>query len=189
MSRQKPTNEGIMQAAEHLFATKGFGESSLRDVIGAARCSTTAFYARFAGKEAVLEALVEQLVTDLRDATVQRLAAARGIDDGINLGIKALVETLLPRKALVRVALAEGAAVAGVRGVLSASYGMLAEVLSGHFSQIGSSDSNGAGWALVGALRMQVERWAVYDAIADEELLATLTSVTHAMFELGTITK
>ena len=40
----------ILAAAEALFATTGYGEVSLRQLMAAAGVSTTAFYARFDSK-------------------------------------------------------------------------------------------------------------------------------------------
>src|SRR4051812_21961818 len=53
-SNNKPTSDGILDAAELLFAERGFGNTSLRGLIEASRMSTTAFYSRFASKEEVL---------------------------------------------------------------------------------------------------------------------------------------
>ena len=45
-----------------VFAAHGFGRTSLRMLIEASQMSTTAFYARFASKDAVLAALVDRVV-------------------------------------------------------------------------------------------------------------------------------
>ncbi len=58
----RPSSDRILGAAEKVFARQGYGETSLRQLMAAARVSTTAFYARFDSKEAVLVALVDRLI-------------------------------------------------------------------------------------------------------------------------------
>ena len=86
----KPSSDGILEAAETAFAKHGYNELSLRQLISASRVSTTAFYARFDSKEAVLAALTSRLFGELH-ADVTALLSAWDTRDA---ALRTLVEQL-----------------------------------------------------------------------------------------------
>ncbi|HET6582721.1 MAG TPA: helix-turn-helix domain-containing protein, partial [Nannocystaceae bacterium] len=71
--RARPSHDAILATAERVFAERGFADTSLRELIAACGCSTTAFYARFATKDAVLEVLLRDLLVDLHDVAAEAL--------------------------------------------------------------------------------------------------------------------
>ena len=174
-------------AAEEVFAARGFGNTSLRDLLAAAGCSTTAFYSRFASKEAVLETLVRELLEDLHDAAARALPQTGSVRDGWKRGIDLLVESLAGRRGLVRVALTDGAQVCGPREALRDEYALLAALLSAQLSAVAKkskrkiSDPEALAWAIVGALTMQVTRWAVFETLDDAALADALLSTANAL--------
>jgi AcrR family transcriptional regulator len=182
-----PSEEGILDAAERVFADKGFGACSLRDVLAAAECSTTAFYARFASKDVVLQTLIARLIEDLRDAAIQALPRAKTLADGWDVGIEVLVATLRDRKGLVKVALSEAGSVAGPREALADAYAVLAALLEHRLrdlaerGRIDVNDPAALAWAIVGGLTMQLMRWAVFEAIDDDELPTALSNTARAL--------
>src|SRR5688572_29754490 len=120
----------ILSAAERVFARRGYGETSLRQLMAAARVSTTAFYARFESKEAVLVALGERLLGELHRQVGAVLAEARSREEGVNRGADAVVAALSGHQRLVALILGEGLASAGVRAGLARAYRALAELLA-----------------------------------------------------------
>jgi AcrR family transcriptional regulator len=189
MSRaaSRPSHDRILAAAEVVFAQKGFGATSIRDLLSAAECSTTAFYARFPSKDAVLEALIRQLLGDLHDTAAGALARAKDLQSGWDLGIDLLVEALRDRKGLMKVALTEGAVVPASRAALRDTYGLLAALLANRLQTVAErrsvqlDDPPALAWAIVGALAMQVTRWAVYETIDDAELADALRATARAV--------
>jgi AcrR family transcriptional regulator len=183
----RPSEDRILAAAEAVFATKGFGACSLRDVLTAAECSTTAFYARFPSKGAVLEALIRQLLGDLHDAAAVALPRADGLGEGWDLGVDILVETLSGRKGLVKVTLTEAGMVAGPRQALRETYGLLAALLSAKLAALAERgkvdlpDPDALAWAIVGGLTMQVTRWAVFEQIDDAALAEALRATARSL--------
>lgn len=175
--RERPSREGILASAEALFAERGYGAPSLRDVMAAAGCSTTAFYARFPSKEAVLEALIDDLMGDLQRAAVAVVAEARSVEDGFARGIGALVDVLAGRRALVGIALSEGLAHGPVRERMAAMWALVASVLAGGLGPDGSARA----WALVGGLSFTVTRWAVLREVRDEDLASELAAVADVV--------
>jgi AcrR family transcriptional regulator len=182
---KKPTADGILAAAERTFAKNGYGETSLRELITGAGVSTTAFYARFASKEDVLRALVLRLLAELEEKSRSELARAEGLEDGFARGADVLYRVLLPQRNLVRILLTEAAASPDVKDTLGALYGGLASFLAARLEElarrgsIAPLDAHAFSWAVVGALQMQVQRWAVYEQIGDRALRSELEAVAR----------
>jgi AcrR family transcriptional regulator len=183
----KPTADGILEAAEALFAQRGYSDVSLRQLIAAAGVSTTAFYARFESKAAVLDALTERLFHELQTDAAVVLGAARSLDDGIERGVDLVIERFGPRKALVRLIIAEAGSVAPTSSMRRRSYGLLAGFLAHRLAamaergRIAVTDPEALAWAIVGALEIQIVRWAVWDEIdrtaLRDQLLATARAI------------
>jgi AcrR family transcriptional regulator len=184
---RRPTGDRILSTAAALFARRGYGETSLRELMSAAGVSTTAFYVRFASKEEVLDALVRQLLDDLQAAAAATLAAGGDVDTGFQRGVTAMTEVLLRHRVTVRLALTEASCSVKSRETLARAYGALAALLDARLSRLsgsrGASKSKGniAGWALVGALAMQVQRWSVFGQLDDKGLAEALSKTARSL--------
>lgn len=183
----KPSSDGILEAAETAFAKHGYNELSLRQLISASRVSTTAFYARFDSKEAVLAALTSRLFGELHADAPAALSKARDLASGIELGVDLLCECLGPRKALVRLILSEAGSSPAAMNARRDSYAMLAAFLAMRFAalnerkRIAVADPEALAWALIGALEIQFIRWAVWDQIDLAALRAQLARAALAI--------
>lgn len=183
----KPSSNNILEAAETAFAKHGYNELSLRQLISASRVSTTAFYARFDSKEAVLAALTSRLFGELHADAPAALSKARDLASGIELGVDLLCERLGPRKALVRLILSEAGSSPAAMNARRDSYAMLAAFLAMRFAalnerkRIAVADPEALAWALIGALEIQFIRWAVWDQIDLAALRAQLARAALAI--------
>jgi AcrR family transcriptional regulator len=183
----KPSSDRILVAAEALFATKGYAGVSLRQLIGAAGVSTTAFYARFPSKAAVLEKLTETLFADLHVEAAAVLRHTRNLDEGIKRGVDLVVDHFGRRKALVRLIISEAGSVPSVLLKRRQSYVMLAMFLARYLRALDErrvitcKDPETVAWALVGALEIQFVRWAVWGDLPDAQLTAALRMSAHAI--------
>ncbi len=183
----KPSSDGILEAAEMAFARHGYSDISLRQLIAASRVSTTAFYARFESKEAVLAALTSRLFRDLHADAPTVLDRVRDLETGIDHGVELLCERFEPRKALVRVILSEAGSSPAAVQARRASYGLLATFLAMRFAALADkkritvTDPNALAWALIGALEIHVVRWAVFDEIDIDVLRAQLRLAARAI--------
>lgn len=183
----KPSADRILEAAETVFAKHGYAEVSLRQLMAAAEVSTTAFYARFDSKEAVVAALAQRLFGELYAAAPAALDQVRDLEQGIDVGVGLLCARFGPRKALVRLILSEaGGSPAAVMARRNA-YGLLAGFLATrlqrlvHRGGIAPVEPRVLAWAIVGALEIQIVRWAVWDEIELPELLAQLRAAARAI--------
>jgi AcrR family transcriptional regulator len=183
----KPSEDRILVAAEKLFGERGFGSTSLRELIAACECSTTAFYARFADKNVVLETLLRGLFEDLHDAAAESLSRARSVAEGFDRGVDVLVAALARRKGLVRIALTEAGEYPAARAVLRQTYGLLAGLLAHQLQalvarkRVNVPDTDALAWAIVGALTMQVTRWAVFEDLDDDGLADALRRTARTL--------
>lgn len=184
---RKPSSDRILEAAERVFVKRGYGETSLRQVMASSRISTTAFYARFDSKEAVLRELVQRLIAELDARARQELSTASGLEDGFEKGVDVLVEVLAEKRGLVRLALTEAAASAVVNEAVARAYQGLAGLLRWKIEAlvergiIAELDVDATAWAFVGAVNIHVQRWAVWEELQTEELASTLRRVALAL--------
>ncbi len=183
----RPSADRILVAAEQLFATNGYGDVSLRQLIAATGVSTTAFYARFDSVDAVLDTLTQQLFTDLQQEAAKALPLARNLDDGIERGIDILCDRFTRRKSLVRLVIAETGSVQPTMMIRKRAYAMLVGFLAHYLraltgrGRIDVANPEATAWALVGALEMQLTRWAVWDELDTDQLRVSLLSVARAI--------
>jgi len=184
---QKPSADRILEAAEEVFAEHGYAEVSLRQLMSAAGVSTTAFYARFDSKEAVMAALTTRLFSELYAEAPRVLDRARDLERGIVLGVDLLCDRFAPRRALVRMILAETGASKAAVDARRRAYSLLAAFLAARFRALSEKkrievpDPDALSWALVGALEIQVTRWAVWNEIDLATLRAQLVAAARAI--------
>lgn len=69
------TREGILIAAERLFAEKGYAGCTLRELADAVGMKAGSFYYHFRAKEEILDALVEESTLRLTQAVEQALSS------------------------------------------------------------------------------------------------------------------
>ncbi len=185
--RTKPSSDRILQAAEREFIKRGYGETSLRQLMTASKTSTTAFYARFASKEDVLRELVARMLTELEERARAELSAAKNMEEGFRVGATLLAEVLGSKRELVRLALTEAAASPKVNETVGRVYESLAALLAArilHLSdrgRIDPVDAEAVAWALVGAVNIQVLRWAVWRELDTSKLAPTLVRTAQAL--------
>ena len=75
MTKKKPDRcQELMITAQQLFYTKGYENTSINDIVNAVGVSKGAFYHHFASKTAILEAIVDEAMSQLY-TTVQAIVA------------------------------------------------------------------------------------------------------------------
>jgi AcrR family transcriptional regulator len=174
----RPSSDRILGAAEQVFATHGYADVSLRQLIAAAGVSTTAFYARFDSKTAVMDTLTERLFAELHAEARLAFRDVRDLETGIERGIDVLLKKLGPRKPLVRMILAE----VGARDARRRAYALLVSFLAHRLrAVITGADTFALAWAIVGALEIQLTRWAVWDELELRSLRTQLLATAHAI--------
>jgi AcrR family transcriptional regulator len=183
----RPSANRILEAAEELFAQEGYEPVSLRQLIAAAQVSPSAFYRRFPSKSAVIAELTAQLFMQIHEAAGTTMTRAKTLDKGIDLGVDLLCDQLKDRRPLVRVILSEAGCALDAVAARRVAYKMLTEVISARLSTLAKAkrvtvpDPDALAWALVGALEMQVTRWAVWGELELEGLRKELRATARAI--------
>ena len=105
--RREARRQRLLDAALNLFVEHGFHDSSVDDVVAAARTSKSAFYEQFESKEDCCRVLLEQEGGALISSV--RVAAAAGSDHRrrTRLGIGAFVRTCVQQGKAARLLLVE----------------------------------------------------------------------------------
>ncbi|RAI45044.1 TetR/AcrR family transcriptional regulator [Rhodoplanes roseus] len=88
------TRERILDAAEHLFAERGYSNVSTRDIAEAARSNAAAAHYHFGSKEAVLEAVFERRLAGMNAERERLLAACLAEADG-RPSVEAILEAFI----------------------------------------------------------------------------------------------
>jgi len=184
------SEEHILRAALRVFADKGYGATSLRDLMRAAGLSTTAFYARFDSKEAVLDALLRAFTARLVERARTATQEAANVDEGFERGARALAALVVEEKPLVRLALGEGLASEGARSTMRAVYDAVFALLAARLTRLMEKgaidvvDADALARAITGAMQFVLMRWAVFaeidDAVLGDALVRTARALTPA---------
>ncbi|MDP9407324.1 MAG: TetR/AcrR family transcriptional regulator [Actinomycetota bacterium] len=111
--RAASTRAALLDAAREVFATEGFADASIADVVARAGASVGSLYHHFGGKADLYLALYEQHATrqESRSAEAVRAAQAAGVSDRIALfvaGARAYLEGCWEERDLARLFLAGG---------------------------------------------------------------------------------
>lgn len=77
MTPRRNTKEDILQASLRLFARAGFEATGMREIAAAVGIQPASVYKHFAGKQAILDAIVERM-----DERYSQAAAAIGLPEG-----------------------------------------------------------------------------------------------------------
>ena len=94
-ARSRRTLARIVEASRVLIIEKGRDGLTVQDVVARARTSVGSFYARFAGREALLQYLDEELTARARERWDAELAARAATDPSLADRARAIVELLI----------------------------------------------------------------------------------------------
>jgi len=183
------SNDDVLDAAERLFATQGYGKTSLRDVIAASKMSPTAFYARYRSKEAVLEALVARVLTAVFKITSGAFGQASTLEAGFDAGADSVVAGISEHKVVMRLLLTEAGSIPTLRTTLHGAYAGLAHLVGSYLAKQATKgrarieDPKTVGWSMIGAGQIHVIRWAVFEELSDEQLAHELRITARMLLQ------
>ncbi len=110
-ARRRAKREGrrqrLLSAALRLFAERGYHDTSVDDIVAAARTSKSAFYEYFESKEDCVRMLLEQEGGLLMEAVAAAAAGGTGHRDRMRRGIAAFVHACAAKGPVARLLLVE----------------------------------------------------------------------------------
>jgi AcrR family transcriptional regulator len=86
---KRANREAILAAARHVFSDIGYGAASVRDIVRATDLASGTFYNYFPDKEAVLRALVDEIVVEARARVRAARAGATTVEAFVADGFRA----------------------------------------------------------------------------------------------------
>src|SRR5205085_12667676 len=93
-----------------------------------------------------------------------------------------MTDVLLRHRTAARLALTEAASSPKTRRALGQGYARLAKLMGTRLSRAG--DGEAAGWAIVGALAIHVQRWAVFGELDDRGLERWLAMTARVLIAI-----
>jgi AcrR family transcriptional regulator len=112
LARGEATRQELVEAATRLFAERGYEDTSIEAVLGEAGVSRGALYHHFAGKEALFEAVLEEVERGVAQAVVDAVTGVTDPVAALRQGTKAWLE-LTTDPVVRRISLVDAPAVVG----------------------------------------------------------------------------
>jgi AcrR family transcriptional regulator len=108
-AKSEVTAARILDAALELFRTKGFDQTTMRDIAAAAGMATGAAYHHFASKDAMVMAFYQRSCEETQPLLESTLAGARGLEQQLLTLIRTKLEYFEPNRGVLRALLKNGA--------------------------------------------------------------------------------
>jgi AcrR family transcriptional regulator len=110
MNKAEITERKILDAALKMFRTKGFDETTVRDIAGAAGVATGAAYYYYPSKDAIVMAFYERSCAEMQPRIEQALAKSRdGLEERLQTLINVKLQYFAPYRGVLRALLKNGA--------------------------------------------------------------------------------
>jgi TetR/AcrR family fatty acid metabolism transcriptional regulator len=108
MRDKELTRERILEAAEKLFAEKGFHETAMDEIVRASKVSKGGVYFHFPSKEELFFALLDKLAEALQREVQREIARRRGAVAKIQGALEVVLRTLTSQRHLAQIILRQG---------------------------------------------------------------------------------
>lgn len=163
------TRARLLDAAEQVFAAKGYHGAGVEDIIRASESSKGGFYFHFPNKQAIFLALVDALVPKLAVAVERSIAAEPDPVGQLDAALRTVLETFSRHRRLSKILLIEAVGLGhGFDDKLMRTRGQFATMIQGYLDHAVAAGVLAAGldtqivsWAWFGAINEIVVRWLV----------------------------
>jgi TetR/AcrR family fatty acid metabolism transcriptional regulator len=108
MRDKELTRERILEAAERLFAEKGFHETAMDEIVRASKVSKGGVYFHFPSKEELFFALLDKLADALQREVQREIARRRGAVAKIQGALEVVLRKLTSQRHLAQIILRQG---------------------------------------------------------------------------------
>lgn len=162
------TRERLLEAAEQVFAEKGYYGAVVDDIIRASESSKGGFYFHFPNKEAIFLTLIDMMVPKLEAAVARAIAAEQDPIAQLDAALGTALDLFTRYRRLSKILLVEAAGLGrGVDQKLMQTRSRFAALIRTHLDRAVTShaiaplDTELASWACFGAINEIVVRWLV----------------------------
>ncbi len=160
------TRQRLLDAAEQVFADKGYHGTVVDDIIRASDSSKGGFYFHFPNKQAIFLSLVDKLVPRLATAIDRAIAAETDPIAQLDAALRTVLETFGRHRQLSKILLIEAVGLGhGFDEKLMRTRGRFAGMIQTHLDRavaagaIEPQDTTLIAWAWFGAINEIVVRW------------------------------
>ena len=179
------TRQRLLDAAEQVFAEKGYHGTVVDDIIRVSDSSKGGFYFHFPNKQAIFVALVDMLVPKLAAAIDRAIAAETDPIAQLDAALRTVLETFGRHRRLSKILLIEAVGLGhGFDEKLMRTRGRFAGMIQVHLDRavaagaIARQDTTLVAWAWFGAINEIVVRWlATGEPARLEDTLPTLRTL------------
>jgi len=141
-AKGRATRERLLRSADHLFATRGYAETTMRDVAAEAGCAVGLAYRYFARREDLAVALYEDLAGAFDDACAVVPAGALGVR--FEQVMRRRLELLVQHRSMLRALLPLALDASSGIGVWSSSTSQVRARVLAVFSRVADGDGQTA---------------------------------------------
>ncbi|HEX8983166.1 MAG TPA: TetR/AcrR family transcriptional regulator [Ktedonobacterales bacterium] len=165
---KEATRQRLLDAAETVFAEKGYHGAAVDDIIQASDSSKGGFYFHFLNKEAIFLALIDALTPKLEAAVDSAISAEPDPVAQLDAALRIALETFTRHRRLSKILLVEAVGLGHgfdeklmqVRGRFSAMIQRRLD-LAVQAGRIPPMDTETVAWAWFGAINEIVVRWLI----------------------------
>jgi AcrR family transcriptional regulator len=165
---KEATRQRLLDAAEEVFAEKGYHGAVVEDIVRASDSSKGGFYFHFPNKRAIFLALVDALVPKLTRAVERAIAEETDPIAQMDAALRTVLATFSKHRRLSKILLVEAVGLGhGFDEALMHARGHFARMIQGYLDNAVASgalaplDTEMASWAWFGAINEIVVRWLV----------------------------
>jgi AcrR family transcriptional regulator len=108
MRDSEATRERILEAAEQLFAEKGFYETAMDEIVETAKVSKGGVYFHFPSKEELYFTLLDRLADALQREVEQEISGRRGAVEKVQGALEVVLKNLASKRRLAQIILRQG---------------------------------------------------------------------------------
>ena len=162
------TRQRLLDAAEQVFAEKGYHGAVVDDIIRASDSSKGGFYFHFPNKQGIFLALIDALVPKLAAAVDHAIADEADPVAQMDAALRTVLETFSRHRRLSKILLVEAVGLGhGFDEKLMRTRGYFAAMIQGYLDRavaagaIAPMDTETVAWAWFGAINEIVVRWLV----------------------------
>src|SRR5262249_38152933 len=165
---KEATRQRLLDAAEEVFAQKGYHGAVVEDIVRASDSSKGGFYFHFPNKQAIFMALIDALAPKLARAVERAVADERDAIAQVDAALYTVLTLFARHRRLSKILLVEAVGLGhGFDEALMHARGHFAAMIQGHLDRavaagaIPALDTELASWAWFGAINEIVVRWLV----------------------------
>jgi TetR/AcrR family transcriptional regulator, fatty acid metabolism regulator protein len=165
---KEATRQRLLDAAEEVFAQKGYHGAVVEDIIRASDSSKGGFYFHFPNKQGIFLALIDALVPKLATAVDHAIAHETDPIAQMDAALRTVLETFSRHRKLSKILLVEAVGLGhGFDEKLMHTRGYFASMIQHYLDRATAAgaipplDTETASWVWFGAINELVVRWLV----------------------------